>query len=121
MSLFSRLYDVIRSNINTTRSGKDSYKYDPADLDNDLFDDTDRATDDLPPGADPKLAKYYANLEVPYGSDLATVKKSWKRLARKYHPDMHHGDPKMQKIANELLQNINSAYDELEKHLENKL
>ena len=42
---------------------------------------------------DPLLARYYANLEIPYGSDLETVDRAWKRLLRKYHPDRHATDP----------------------------
>ncbi|MDA2924567.1 J domain-containing protein [Acidobacteria bacterium AH-259-L09] len=66
---------------------------------------------------DPELAEYYANLEVPYGSDLATVRKAWKRLLRKYHPDLHSGDPKKRKVASELTQQLNRAYEQLAKRL----
>ena len=67
---------------------------------------------------DSRLAGYYANLEVPYGSDLATVRRAWKRLVRKYHPDIHSGDPEKRRIANELTQGLNRAYEKLAEHLE---
>src|SRR5262249_12738989 len=51
-----------------------------------------------------KIAQYYAQLEVPYGSDLETVKQAYRRLMRKYHPDLHSGDAEKQKIATELAQ-----------------
>ncbi|MCK6621923.1 MAG: DnaJ domain-containing protein [Calditrichaceae bacterium] len=66
---------------------------------------------------DPLLAQYYANLEVPYGSDLETVRRAWKNLLRKYHPDRHSGDPEKQAIANQLVQELNHAFQELEKRL----
>ncbi len=66
---------------------------------------------------DPLLAQYYANLEVPYGSDLETVRRAWKNLLRKYHPDRHSGDPEKQAIANKLVQELNHAFQELEKRL----
>ncbi len=66
---------------------------------------------------DPVLAGYYANLEVPYGSDLETVHRGWKRLLRKYHPDLHSTDPQKRRIATELTQGLNRAYEELEKRL----
>jgi DnaJ-domain-containing protein 1 len=69
------------------------------------------------PNQDSELAKYYANLEVPYGSDLETVRRAWKQLVRKYHPDFHSGNPEKQEIANKLVQELNHAYKQLEKRL----
>jgi len=71
-------------------------------------------------GFDSKLAAYYANLEVPYGSDFETIRQAWKRLVRKYHPDIHSEDPEKSRIANELTQGLNHAYEKLAEHLENK-
>jgi DnaJ-domain-containing protein 1 len=68
-------------------------------------------------GQDPLLARYYANLELPYGADLATVRQAWKKLLRKYHPDLHSHDPEKRRMATELTQGLNRAYEELEKRL----
>jgi DnaJ-domain-containing protein 1 len=70
-----------------------------------------------PPGQDPVLAAHYAALEVPYGSDLATVKKAWKTLLRRYHPDLHGKTEEKRKTAEELTRGLNQAYEALEKHL----
>jgi len=70
------------------------------------------------PGRDPDLAGWYANLEVPYGSDLETVKAAYKRLMRRYHPDLHSADPDKQRIATELVKGLNRAHDELRRRLE---
>ncbi len=64
-----------------------------------------------------ELAQHYASLETPYGSDLATVKKSWRRLVRQYHPDLHSDDPEKERVAQELTQGLNKAYEAIEKHL----
>jgi DnaJ-domain-containing protein 1 len=64
-----------------------------------------------------KIAQYYAQLEVPYGSDLETVKQSYRRLMRKYHPDLHSGNADKQKVATELAQALSRAYNELEQVL----
>lgn len=69
------------------------------------------------PGVDPDLARYYANLEVPYGSDLDTARESWKRLVRKYHPDLHGTDPERQHVATELVKGLNQALEQLEQRL----
>jgi DnaJ-class molecular chaperone len=69
---------------------------------------------------DPELAELYANLEVPYGSSLATVRKAWIRLLRKYHPDLHSKDLEKRKIADELTKQLNGAYERLRKRSESE-
>ncbi len=66
-----------------------------------------------------KIAQYYANLEVPYGAGLEEVKKSWKNLLKKYHPDVHMDEDKKLK-ATILTQKLNEAYFKLEKYLKEK-
>ena len=56
------------------------------------------------------LAKYYANLEIPVGSDRDTIKAAWKTQMKKYHPDLHGSDPKKKQIAEELTRQLNEAY-----------
>jgi DnaJ like chaperone protein len=56
------------------------------------------------------LAKYYANLEIPVGSDRATVKKAWKTQMKKYHPDLHCADPEKKRIAEELTLQLTEAH-----------
>lgn len=70
-----------------------------------------------PPGTERHLRDLYAQLEVPYGSDFETVKHSFRRLMRKYHPDLHVGNPAKQKTATELTMSLTQAYNELEEHL----
>jgi DnaJ-domain-containing protein 1 len=67
-----------------------------------------------------KIAQYYAQLEVPYGSDLDTVKQAYRRLMRKYHPDLQAAEPEKQRIATELTQALTRAYQELEQALRQK-
>jgi DnaJ-domain-containing protein 1 len=56
------------------------------------------------------LAKYYANLEIPVGSDQETIKTAWKTQMKKYHPDLHGSDPQKKQIAEELTRQLNEAY-----------
>ena len=72
------------------------------------------------PAADPVLARYYANLELPYGAGLDTVRRAWRRLVREYHPDLHSADERKRRTATELVQGLNRAYEELARHLERK-
>ena len=66
---------------------------------------------------DDAIRKAYAALEVPAGSDFETVKKSYRRLMRKYHPDLHAGAPEKARAATDLTQRLTQAYKTLEKHL----
>ena len=63
-----------------------------------------------------KIARYYAQLEVPYGSSLEVIKQSYRRLMRKYHPDVHAATGRG-KLATELTQAVTHAYKELERAL----
>ncbi|NLW74658.1 MAG: molecular chaperone DnaJ [Clostridiales bacterium] len=52
---------------------------------------------------------YYEILGVPKGADADTIKKAYRKLAKKYHPDINPGD----KEAEEKFKEINEAYEVL--------
>ncbi len=126
--MLKRIVDLARANITDfvlrrTGGGSKSADEDPAserkreidpDLDDYVFRRTGGTYRESDPAPDP-LAELYANLEVPVGSDLETVKASWKRLLKKYHPDLHSSDPEKRKTAAELTARLNEAYQKLEK------
>lgn len=63
---------------------------------------------------------YYKILEVPRDADQATIKKAYRRLARKYHPDVskeHEAEARFKEVneANEVLSDPEKrqAYDQL--------
>ena len=62
---------------------------------------------------DESLRQDYANLEVPFGADMETVRKSYKRLVLAYHPDRHSGNTEQQRIALEITKKINSSFERL--------
>ena len=68
-------------------------------------------------GRDPRMAKLYAQLECPYGADATTVRKHYRKMMRKYHPDMHSGDSSKERIATELSQRLTMAYNDLKRAL----
>ena len=122
MGVFSRVYKIFRANLLSKKQhdlfdDKDfqnvfskNYRYQEKSSSRDYSTKTET-------NRDHEIARYYANLEIPYGSDLATVRKAWKKLLRKYHPDLHSDDPEKIRIANKLVQGLNKAHEELEKRL----
>ena len=60
------------------------------------------------------LAECYANLEIPVGSNRATIKKAWKTQMKKYHPDLHCADPEKKRIAGELTRQLTQAHRNLD-------
>ncbi len=64
---------------------------------------------------DPDLVRFYASLEIPYGSDPEQVKAAWKRLMTLYHPDRYQNEPDKLATAQELCQGLTRARQEIEK------
>jgi DnaJ-domain-containing protein 1 len=75
------------------------------------------AEDEVPLGWDREIAQHYANLELPYGADWPTVKRQYRRLMARYHPDRHQKDPEKAAVANRLAAELTRAYEALEAHL----
>lgn len=69
---------------------------------------------------DHELRKAYAALEVPFGADFDAVKKSYRTLMRKYHPDRHTGSPEKQGAAHDLAQRLTLAYTTVKNHHERR-
>lgn len=53
------------------------------------------------------IPDYYGTLGVPRNANETTIKKSYKKLALKYHPDKTKGDPS----SNEKFQQVAEAYE----------
>lgn len=49
---------------------------------------------------------HYATLGVARNASLADIRKAYRRLARRYHPDLHPNDPRSE----EALKQVNAAY-----------
>ncbi|WP_044204060.1 DnaJ domain-containing protein [Flammeovirga sp. OC4] len=66
-----------------------------------------------------KEDEYYNALEVKKGDDFATIKKSYRKLVKLYHPDLYAGEPAKQEMAQKVTLQINEAYNYFEKKLKN--
>jgi DnaJ-domain-containing protein 1 len=73
-----------------------------------------------PGSKDAQLAEWYKTLDLQIGADMAAIKSSYRQMMRKYHPDMHAGNPQKQKAATELSMRVTTAYNGLVEHFEKK-
>lgn len=62
---------------------------------------------------DESLRADYANLEVPFGADIEEVKRSYKSLVLRYHPDRFAADPEKQRLALEITKKINQSFERI--------
>jgi len=62
-----------------------------------------------PPPPD-HLRQDYANLEVAFAAPFAEVRRTYKRLLGRYHPDRHAADPEKWRIATEITTRLNESY-----------
>ena len=55
----------------------------------------------------------YSILGVSKNASDEEVKAAYKALVRKYHPDNYSDDNPLKELANEKMQEVNEAYDEI--------
>lgn len=117
--MIKRLIDIARANLNHFGEKKAQEKA-SADSTHESaygFDESESRGSHQPKQAEDPLAQYYANLEISPGSDRETVKSAWKRMLKKYHPDLHNTDPEKRKTADELTRRLTESYRILDKEL----
>lgn len=73
-----------------------------------------------PGSPDAQVAEWYRVLDLAPGADLPAVKSAYRKLMRKYHPDLFTGDAKKQKAATEISMRVTNAYNGLRQHLGEK-
>lgn len=79
---------------------------------------TGSARSPRPGSSEAQLLDWYKTLDVPVGADMAQIKSAYRQLMRKYHPDMHAGNPQKEKAATELSLKVTAAYNGLVAHFE---
>jgi len=73
-----------------------------------------------PGSTEAQVLEWYRVLDLQVGADMAQIKTSYRKMMRRYHPDMHAGSPQKQKAATELSMRVTTAYNGLVGHLEKK-
>ena len=64
-----------------------------------------------------RIRECYTLLELQPGASFDEVKRAYRQLLRKYHPDLHIADERKHRAATELTVTITRAFQELEVHL----
>lgn len=67
------------------------------------------------PAADRK--RWYRTLELEPGAEVADVRKAYRRLLKKFHPDRFANDPEKLKVATEVTRQLTEAHSGLMRHL----
>ena len=67
-----------------------------------------------------QIRQYYANLELQPGASLEDVRRAYRELMKKYHPDRHNTDAERHRAATELARSLTEAYRELSEYLEKR-
>lgn len=71
------------------------------------------------PPTDPaaERRRWYKDLELEPGADIKQVRRSYRRLLLKYHPDKFHSDPDKLSAATEVTRKLTEAYNGLTRYL----
>jgi len=68
----------------------------------------------------PDLAVYYKRLELPQGANLKAIRRAYRRLMRRYHPDLFADDARRQETASTVTRILTDAYNHLVRALDTK-
>ncbi len=117
--MLKRLIDIARANLNHFGDQRAGEKLSAGSTQEPEFefDASESRRTRKPEQAEDPLARYYANLEIAPGADREAVKSAWKRMMKKYHPDLHDTDPEKRKTADELTRRLTESYRILDKEL----
>jgi len=115
--MIKRLIDIARANLNRFGDKRAEEKASADSLRESALGFEETESIEKPKQAEDPLVPYYANLEISPGSDREAVKSAWKRMMKKYHPDLHDSDPEKRKTADELTRRLTESYRILDKEL----
>jgi hypothetical protein len=72
------------------------------------------ATESVSTQSDPREAGYIANLELGPDASMAQIRGAYRKLLKKYHPDLHASDRAKRGVAGEITRKLNEGMDYFE-------
>jgi len=99
--------------LNTYLNGEEGFRSQGSSRNRSQDDDTRRRNEHVSQGEIENLRKDYTNLEVSFGASFDQVKRSYKKLLRRYQPNRHFTDPEKLKLATEITMKINESYNRI--------
>ncbi len=114
MSLMNRLGRILRSNVSGL---KDRITHADRSFESghaDFRDNRSTFSDKAGPETNSIEDDYLANLELAKGASMQEIRSAYKRLIKKYHPDLHAGDEEKREHALIITQKLNGAIDYFE-------
>ena len=112
MSLFKRIKNIIKSNINFQKEIDVDIDIDMNQYEDLYFQDSKEIQED-----NSIDKKYYKILELEYGADFKEIKRAYKKLLKKYHPDLYANNPQKLEKAQKLTKILNEAYTYFERKM----
>lgn len=123
MSLFKRAINIIKSNINADKAS--GINFDDIDLssfsqseqsfyEQSSYEETSFKTEDVLSPDEKKEQEYYGNLELPVGASFEQIRKQYRLLLKKYHPDKFNNNENKRKLAEQVVSKLNNAYNYFE-------
>ncbi len=133
--IFDRLKNVVKSYVmDFVEKGEQKFGMDP-DLTDDEFeewkreqysdyekkyrfdpdDDYSSSSRSSKPSAAKKKAQYFKDLELDATEDFDVIKKQYRKMMKKWHPDRFQNEPEKLKKAEKLTAKLNEAFAYFEK------
>ena len=117
---FKRLSRLARAEINSLGS-KFVSRTEINETDRELQEEIESAASGSnSPSWPSEIREAYAALELPLGSDEKAVKKAYRELLNRYHPDKHQGTPEKLETANEITMRVRESYEKILSFLKNR-
>jgi DnaJ-domain-containing protein 1 len=110
MNFLNRAYKIFMSNVSYNHKARFTNNHDPIKKER-----TDKSI------YSKMEQEYYANLELVAGASFEQIKVAYKKLLKKYHPDLYHQDKEKKEYANKIAIKLNEAFNYFEKKFEKEM
>ena len=117
MGLFERISRLARAELNHLLDGAETATSRPDYRSgDDAWSSSTQTSKERPSrsGVEPTQRELdFAALELEPESDQQAIRKAYRRLLKRYHPDRFNDDPEREAAANELTRRLREAYERL--------